>query len=297
MDKHYFEVAASTTPYYFDGLRFYDSYEYGFRASSGMNYAIFLRCEFDTLTTGRAINGNQGFYFAIKEGTGSYLAFQDCIFHDYTGVAGIGSLYNQNKMLVEDCYFYNQYNGANPDVCTAIAPKENVSNSTFRKNRVVISQSTAIGGGNGGFHTSSNNEICFNYFNNTAGGEVDNFNHAGDQEITYYYRNTAVGTIMLKFINADGYSDGPFVFENNVVINNASGLTYHYTCGPNPQNYVTFTNNLTGTPTSRIVDSNGNLADSYSQYIGTRGWQIGNPVNTDSLPPTAPSGISIIIND
>ncbi len=302
MDKHYFEVGRDTTPYYFDGLRFYDSYEYGFRSSSAMNYTTFYRCEFDTLTTGRTSNSNQGFYFTSEAGTGNYLVFQDCEFHDYTGVAGIGSLYCQNKMLIEGCHFYNQYQGIT-DICTAIAAKTSITNSTIRGNNALISEGSVLGHGvNGmfsqreGYSASENNEVCFNLFIHNN-GVSHRFNNNGNQGSLYYYRNTCIGTITMVRVDADGYTNGPFIYEKNVIINSNSGLSYHYTCGPNPQNYVTFTNNLTGTPTSRIIDSNGNLTDSYSQYIGTRGWEVGNSDNTDNTPPVSPSGVSIIISD
>lgn len=307
MDQHYFCTGHETTPYYFGNLRFYNFYEYGFAASSRSNYATFYRCEFDTLTTGRTVNGNQGFYFTFAEGTGNYLVFQDCEFHDYTGTSGIGSLYCQNKILIEGCRFYNQYMGGSY-ICTAIAAKSSITNSTIRANKAVISEGSVLGAGmNGaftrteGYSFSDNNEICFNYFVNNSGGLVHKFNNNGNQLSTYYYRNTCVGGISMNYINADGYTNGPFIFDKNVIINNESGLSYHYTCGSNPQNYVTFTNNLTGLPSSGIIDSNGNLTNNYSQYTGFRGWQTGDEEGSsdisDNIPPRAPSGVSTIIYD
>jgi len=309
MNQHYFEAGFLPTPYYFDGLRFFNAYEYGFRASSSNNYSTFLRCEFDTLSTGRAGgNSNQGYHFTVAQSIGNYLVFQDCSLHDYSGTAGIGSLYLQNKTLIEDCRLYNQIY-SNTEICTAIAAKSDIMNSTFRHNYVVIASGTALGAGvngmfvNGFGNVSRNNEVCFNYFRQTSGSEANRLNNDGDQGALYFYRNTVVGTIMMKFINATGYTNGPFIFDHNVIINSASGLSYHYTCGTNPQQYVTFTNNLTGTSSSNIVDTNGNLTSNYSSYVGTHGWQTVAGMTTpppppppaDTTPPQAPSGVTTTI--
>lgn len=297
MDKHYFEVGASLqTPYYFDGIRFFNAHEYGFRASSSSNYVAFYRCKFETLRTDRTNNSNQGFYFTSADSIGNYLVFQDCEFQDYVG-SGIGSLYYQNKMLVEDCYFHNHINDNFIMGTSAIAPKAGVANSTFRHNRIVIGEGSTIGGSNGVFTEwngtfSSNNEICFNLLHNTSGGESSRFNGHDVQGLTLFYRNTVIGRITLRAINS-GQNNGPWIFDNNVIINNDNGLYFHYSCGTNPQNYVTFTNNLTGNPAQGIINSNGSLTSNYSSYIGTRGWQTVNSTVIDTKTPAIPTGLII----
>ena len=80
--------------------------------------------------------------------------------------------------------------------------------------------------------------------------------------------------------------NGPFYIYGNVIINSdvADPSYFTYTPesnGPDWRKQVydldstSKTLNLVGTPTSNIVDSNGNLTPAYSQYIGTQGWQIG----------------------
>ena len=276
MDEHYFCTGQETTPYYFGRLRFYNSSEYGFAASSRSNYATFYRCEFDTLTTGRSGNGNQGFYFTFAEGTGNHLVFQDCEFHDYTGTAGIGSLYSQNKMLIEGCRFYNQYAGIT-SICTAIAAKSSIANSTFRRNEATISEGSVLGTGVNGMFTrhaeenySDNNEICFNYFAHNGGGRVHTFNNNGNQRSLYHYRNTTVGSVvMLNLVSPDS-CEGPWYFDSNVFQNSASGLTYHDTCENGSSCITSYDGNLGGT--TGLVDGSGLLVN--RDYVGTYGWEI-----------------------
>jgi len=297
MDKHYFEIGGEATPYYFDNLRFYNSFEFGFRSSSASNYATFYRCEIDTITTNQRGNGNQGFYFTSAQGTGKYLVFQDCVFHDYTGTAGIGSLYQQDKMLIEGCSFFNQYDGST-GICTAIAAKVAISNSTIRGNKAVVSAGSVLGTGvNGmladaGYGPSVNNEVCFNNFRHTSGSHVHWFNNNGDQQSMYYYRNTCVGRLLFRSLTGDC---GPFVLSNNIIVNSAYGDYEYYNNdpGPNVTAYITDKNNW-GSKVG-IVDGNGMLID--RSYVGIYGWETSN-INSLPTAPAAPTGITIsIINN
>jgi hypothetical protein len=240
-------------------------------------------------------NGNQGYFFTAEAGTGNYLVIQNNAFHDFTGATGVGSLYYQNKALIEDNRFYNSAAGLLP-FCPSVSFKIQVNYSTIRRNRFETNNGCR---NTGMFFASGNNEICFNYFN-VGTSVADDFNTSGPanpQGRTFYYRNTLIGD--LNFKNIDGnncFAQGPFYLRDNVVINplaGADGLakidhwTYHYTSVNSPQNCIApnDTNNLKGTPEQNIVDSNGNLTPAYSQYVGSRGWQT-----TPSLPPpTKPS--------
>jgi len=274
MDEHYFCTGQETTPYYFGRLRFHNSSEYGFAASSRSNYATFYRCEFDTLTTGRTDNSNQGFYFTFAEGTGNYLVFQDCEFHDYTGTSGIGSLYCQNKILIEGCQFYNQYAGGT-DICTAIGLKTSITNSTIRGNQADISAGGVFGSVNSaftqtpGYEYSSGNEICFNYFRST-GTHACMYNNNGNQGSLYHYRNTTVGSVVMRDLVSPDSCEGPWYFDSNVFQNSASGLTYHYTCENGSSCITSYDGNLGGT--TGLVDENGLLVN--RDYVGTYGWEI-----------------------
>ena len=63
------------------------------------------------------------------------------------------------------------------------------------------------------------------------------------------------------------------------------------TCGDNPEQCLVLSNNLFGTPSMGIIDTNGNLTDKYKSYLGAQGWQI----YSDNIPPLEPSGVKAII--
>lgn len=274
MTNRFFEIGATTTPWWFDNLTFYNSGEWTFRSGSNQNYTTFYECEWNTISSTATGNGNQGGYFTYANGTGKYLVFQDCVFHDYTGTAGIGSLYQQDKMLIEGCSFFNQYDGST-GICTAIAAKVAISNSTIRGNEAVVSAGSVLGTGvNGmladaGYGPSVNNEVCFNNFRHTSGSHVHWFNNNGDQQSMYYYRNTCVGRLLFRSLTGDC---GPFVLENNIIVNSAYGDYEYYGDDPGPDvtAYITDTNNVKSA--SGIVDASGLLVN--RSYVGTYGWEI-----------------------
>jgi hypothetical protein len=270
---HYFEVNGV----YFDKLNIFNFKEYGFRAGSSSNYSTIRRCNLNGLTSDRTSNSNQGFYFTIEEGVGYYLVFQDNVISNYVSSAGIGSLYQQHKLLIENNNISTPLAGSINSIQTAIALKYNPEgggNNTIRRNTISVDRGTVLGFGvNGMLNGVDDSEICFNYFN-ASNGTAHRFNNDGNQWRTYFYRNTVVGKIQM--VNLNGLScSGPFIFNNNVLINNDNGIDVsHYTNTNNPQNCITATSNLIGTISNNILGGNGELTSNYSQYVGTRGWQI-----------------------
>ncbi len=302
MDDHLIEdTSASLNPsYYFDGLTFTNMRDYGFRIASGNHYVTFRRCDFNNLVVTRTTNENMGFVFFTQVGNGYYNVFQDSKFHDYHGGAGIGSIYNKHKLLIEDCQIYNQYQD-DKIYADALAIKTESTFVTIRHNRVVVSEGTILGSAmNGCLIRTSNLEVCYNYFWNQGTGTAHTFNNHSSTGVVYYYRNTCRGVMSFKYLNScldecgragRTLLNGPFYISNNVIINNTADVTYHYTCGDNPEQCLVLSNNLFGTPSMGIIDTNGNLTDKYKSYLGAQGWQI----YSDNIPPLEPSGVKAII--
>lgn len=307
MDDHLIEdTSASLNPsYYFDGLTFTNMRDYGFRIASGNHYVTFRRCDFNNLVVTRTTNENMGFVFFTQVGNGYYNVFQDSKFHDYHGGAGIGSIYNKHKLLIEDCQIYNQYQD-DKIYADALAIKTESTFVTIRHNRVVVSEGTILGSAmNGCFSRCSNIEICFNYFWNQGIGTAHTFNNHSSLGATYYYRNTCRGNMMFKYLNSclgecgileRTLLNGPFYIDNNIIINDMADVTYHYTCGENPEQCLVLSDNIFNVPLAGIVDENGSLLN--RTYVGTYGWEIaedeywsGDP--GDATAPTAPSGLSV----
>jgi len=319
-------IAANLTnplaPYYFAHMRWYNAQEYGIRADSHLDYVVLYDMDCDTLHTTHTINENMGWYFTPYVGAGHYLMFLDSKFHDYTDTTGIGSFYEQDKMLIEGNQFYNQLVGELNGSFSAISPKTSVTRSTIRGNSIVVSYRNCFGSGwNSQFGEysltgtrSHGNEVCFNLFlKDSESDTASMINPGAESGSTYYYRNTWRGRINMRNINSTMYpgtttcgnplqvvpdaecgDNGPFVFENNVMQNQDAGVYYDYTSGPNPENYVPMMDNLTGS--EGLIDSDGLLIN--RTYVGTYGHEIAeseywNDGEADATPPNTPTGLSV----
>lgn len=306
MDDHLIEdTSASLDPsYYFDGLTFTNMTDYGFRICSGNNYVVFRKCDFNNLVVTRSTNENMGFVFFARLGDSYYNVFQDSVFHDYHGGAGIGSIYNNRKLLIEDCQIYNQYKD-DKFYADAVAVKASSVFVTIRHNKIVVSEGTILGSAmNGCFSRCSNIEICFNYFWNQGIGTAHTFNNHSSLGATYYYRNTCRGNMMFKYLNSclgecgileRTLLNGPFYIDNNIIINDMADVTYHYTCGENPEQCLVLSDNIFNVPLAGIVDENGSLLN--RTYVGTYGWEIAeseywNGEESDAIAPSSPTGLS-----
>jgi len=288
---HYIESG----PIYFDNLTFTDFVEFGIRTASGANYNTVRRCDFNGLTGTRTSNDNQGFYFTEYIGVGNYHVIQDNKFHHYTGAVGIGSLYYNNKILIENNHIYD-FTGNSPNgASAAIGYKANLTNGTIRGNIIELgnnSDATLGSSMNSNFYDSTNTEICFNLFNVGASRVAHRFNIDGfrshAQGLTYYYRNTVIGDIVFQNIDgancsAAATSGGPWYFYDNVIINPTTAaytkvdhLTYHYTSINTPQNCINDTTNLKGLPTDNIIDVSGKLIGVFkTNNYGKNGHQTG----------------------
>lgn len=288
-DGQILQCNEQTTPYYFYGLKFTGATEHVWTPESACDYFTVDSCEMDGLTTSRTGNSNQGGLFTRWNGPGYYLCIQGSSFHDYIGVAGVGSFYGQRKMLIEGNTFYNQATGST-GICTAIASKTDLVNCTFRGNNISITAGTALGNSvNGMFNNergtiSTDNEVCFNRLSCT--GTSTRYNNNGNQEDLWSYRNTYVGTVQIQNL-ASGSCEGPWSFDGDIFQNAAQGITSSYAA------CITLGTNLTGT--TGLVDASGLLIN--RDNVGTYGWEVADSeywgLGEDT---TAPTIVSIIVS-
>ena len=160
--------------------------------------------------------------------------------------------------------------------------KDDIRQFTVRGNTTHDIQQAGIGGNMHEITTSG--EIVFN--NSRAGIAVD-INQDGMAHQIYVQRNTLVGRVQVR--NTDA-ADGPFRFSNNVIVNGDSGTPAgsHITnMSTVDASRVLITNNTTGTSSNGIVDASGLLTNTYAQYRGVRGYELGNVVR-----PRPPTGLT-----
>jgi hypothetical protein len=130
-------------------------------------------------------------------------------------------------------------------------------------------------------------EICFNLIQMSASDGVAltlvPSDPGGPINI---YRNTFVGHINVNRVRS---TNGPFTINNNVIINNsASPDKITRSSSVSDESRLIVVDNLTGTLSDNIVDSNGNLTSAYKSYLGSRGHQIG-----DQLAP--PQQVRLVV--
>ncbi|MBU5613504.1 Ig domain-containing protein [Geomonas azotofigens] len=277
---------------YLDRLNFSSFNKEAMMLWGGHHYQTIRRCNFSNLTATDSTNNNQG--FIITESAvgvpGYYSVIQDNEFSFFTGASGIGSLYDDTKLLIENNYIHDAGGTGITGINAAIAAKSRLNYLFIRGNKINISKGLYMGTNmNSFFYQSNNIDISFNLliglstpesgptFNSRSDGLIHNFN---------FYRNTLVGNI--RFENLDGNNcsaSGPFKIYGNVLINdntswNTSTITLNYisyykpTAINNPQYCITDTQNLKGKPSANIIDTNGDLTTAYAGYVGTYGYQV-----------------------
>lgn len=281
---------------YFDNLEVKNCGSYGFETVSDYNYYIFRRIYFHDGKDPVGGSNNQSYIRVLQNTRGAYLTVQDCVMEVIPGsYAGI-KLYSKDKTLIEDNSISNIGEG--------VAIKMGNYRTTVRKN-VMHSATNAISinayAGPDGIGCNEN-EILFNLIY----GSIDNAMHLGNEGHlgrTYVYRNTIIGTPMVRFVTP---AEGPVRFYDNVIINSdgdsgdLSGNGFYrdrvyFENSPNTYgNSVIINSNLLGTLADGITESAFPyfLTVGYSQYIGTRGWQLDGG-SSDTMPPSAPSGLSV----
>jgi hypothetical protein len=302
-------ITCLSVPMYFDSLNLYDFSDYGINVSSDKNYMTIRRCKWSNIVAVDSANHNQSFFFTWDNGVGNYLVIQDNEYRDFTGTMAIGSLYRLDKFLIENNYIHSNGGGGLTGMNHAIMLKLVLNYGTVRGNRVITDGEMVV---NGMLYGSDNTEICFNYLYNlrsdTGRGITAYFNTEGHtvngaMRALYFHRNTVVGDLLFRFIRHDDCAfSGPYNLYNSIIINPNQDYSSYW----NTYNFLSFNPDGSLTPeqrvarrdcinevnniksTTKIVDLNGNLTSSHSEYLGTHGWQFSDgstPMDkTTSLP-------------
>jgi hypothetical protein len=265
---------------YIDGFETMRSRIIAFQTTSGPgeNYRTFRRLRMHTHSEPGANNdGTNASLIMTTQSYGNqsrYTTIQDNEFYDVPVDLAIKT-YSLIKCLIENNTFH--------DMLTGIELKADVPQFTVRGNTFYNIGVDGIAGNMDEGTTSG--EINFNLVRDARRWALD-VNMNGTARRIDTYRNTFKGRVRVR--NTDS-ADGPFAFYNNVILNDDSGtpagshiLQENVTA---PQ-VITIRDNLVGPLSSTIVDTSGYLTTSYAQYVGIRGFQVGNVVR-----PNAPTGL------
>lgn len=283
---------------YFDGLIIQDVVLRGIDSPGCVPYRTIRRCVFDGLNPETDANNNQGFIYHSATADEYYSVIQDNEFKNWYGGAAIGSLYTMVKLLVEDNYIHspNEIPVGGPTgvgVTQAFAFKSRLDYFTVRGNKVDMGlMGTIFGGSVNSFFNVEYMDVCFNFFDCDPAGEGTNDITLNSQESTHgpniyhnFYRNTVRGYRAFFRYDPCAYGSGPFYIDDNVLVFELNGLK---------RACVDYGDNLEGTDADNIINSNGELTEEYSEYIGTRGYQIqGQDTTTGSANLTPPSILEV----
>lgn len=243
---------------YLDGLTFLDGREYMWKTSGGSHYKTVRRCTFRGVRPATTTNRNQGFMFAISEGTGNYFVIQDNDWSEFVGAQAIGSLYHCDDVLIED----NRTHDGGTTLpgnffCTPLGLKESCSRATIRGNDFEIPAGAVY---------------------------VEMFNEFGGDSMDFSYNKIIGGASQVVFRFTDYSFNGARVFRNTIrgSVNFGSGLNHVNSLFDRNVVEGALTNtgamaqgdNVTGAYGSGIVDSSGDLTPAYAAYLGTHGAQV-----------------------
>lgn len=258
---------------YVDGFRFTNSINHFFRGLS--SYGVFRRCVFDALGPG-ADGSNSSALMGVFTNSQSVfndnVLIQDCTFENIDTACAM-KIYSLRRLLVEDCLIRNLFGTPTEGIALkgGTIPRPTVRHNTLHN--VVIK---AIGGN---MHTVQDAEICFNLLRDNGSTKDLDLNEDGAiVTSTYIYRNTIVGRVLVQHVNSVA---GPFLFANNVIVNEQSGtppgshIEHNDVTDPTRVIISASPNgNLVGNAADGIVDADGNLQGAYLAFFGTKGYQV-----------------------
>lgn len=207
---------------YFDNLEFDISGNargMGVTIDSSAKHVTFRRNRFYGITNG-FVGGNNAHIFFTRNTVGQFHSVQDNEWSDVN--IGYGLLgYASDKVLVEDNY-------ATRVNIHPISPKEGTTRWTIRGNVMENNPRNSI---NVQYSNSNNTpsgdiEICFNQILSGGGKIRINSNRTREGAPVYVYRNTILAEVEAIALTP---SNGPFVFRNNILINDggdANGILH-----------------------------------------------------------------------
>lgn len=279
MAAAYLAIYGGGTNTYFDGLEFNinsNSRGMGILIDSNASNVTFRRNKFHGITNGYG-GGNNAFIFIARANVGNYYSIQDNEMSDVN--EGYGVLgYSARNVLVED-------NTLHQIRSHPISPKEGTARWFIRGNHMYNNPYNSINVQYASSNESQSGDIEISYNLVEAGGGTVrmNSNQTSSGRPVYIYRNTFLDEVNVLKVTS---SNGPFYYYDNVIVNDTSYPDKMKRVYIDDPSRLILTNNLTGNSSENIVDTKGNLATDYSVYVGTRGYQIGNP-------PLPPIGFSV----
>jgi hypothetical protein len=187
----------------------------------------------------------------------------------------------------------NRFSDFTASESKAIGPKMGNSMWFIRDNRINMSTGEGIWVDTyaTGSSITKDIEISYNLVQMSSGYAL----WVGQEPATYgsvtSFRNTYVG----GKVSVDNLSssNGPVSLDKDVIVNN-SGTTKNITTNSGQlsslMSLLKIGNLLTGSSSAGIVDSQGNLSGSYTQYVGTYGYQRS---GTSEKIPMSPASVSV----
>jgi hypothetical protein len=266
-------LTSDAPPFYIDGFETTNTRIIGFQTYSS---GTFRRMKMHGIAVGGA-GTNAAFIMTLGGVVREGMVVQDCEFFgipDSVSAVTI-KIYSQHKLLIEDTVHH--------DAPVGVELKNSASQYTVRGNRFYNISGQSLGGNMQASNATTYGEICFNNIHGTAIALVVNQN--SEAGITHIYRNTLVGRASMWNVLA---ANGPFYLTANVIVNSDTGTpvgSHVYHDHVSAPERVILSNNLVGYAADGIVDGAGRLTSAYSQFVGSRGYQVA---------PRAPSGVVII---
>jgi Putative Ig domain len=264
---------------YFEGLSIQNfAQNFGVRIDSSGNNVVFRNNTFSNLPASAGGVGSNASALMIADGggIGNNWAILTNTFTNITGV-GYGLLgYATNNTLVQGNTFTNFGNVQN----IAIGPKDSNTMWFIRNNRINISQGQGIWIDTYTvLQNNANFEISYNLVQVGSGYTFWLGQQAGGYGPVTSFRNTYVGaTVEVDNLTS---SDGPVTFTNDVIVSSSGSVAAAVS------SLLSLSTDLTGTSSTGIVDSSGNLAGNYTKYLGIDGYQ---QTGSSSAPPTSGGG-------
>jgi hypothetical protein len=292
----YVAVYGGMSNTYMDNLTFQNfNTNFGVRIDSDANDVVFRRDIFQNILAGWGGEGTNASGLMISRGAsmGSNYSIIGNTFQHVHDV-GYGVLgYFSNNVLVQG----NTCNDFTSSDDKCIGPKEGTQRWFIRDNRIYMSagQGIWIDGSNTNSTYTKDIEVSYNLVKVASGLTF----WLGQANVAYgpvtSFRNTYDGAP----VEVDNLtSGGPVSFSNDIIVSSggyiASNLSSFST------SLLLKTSLLTGTSSTGILDSSGNLTTAYSQYLGVDGYQrVGGSTSTSSTGSTAavvpdpPSGVTV----
>lgn len=246
-----------------------------FNQNAAQDRATFFENNFSNIQDLSGGDSNQAAITLFNPGIlRKYFTLMGCTLNNYT--AELVDVYAVKYGVIENNKLLTG-NGTSP--WAGIFLKSDSQNFSVRRN-VSLSQSFNYGAiwimGQAQVFTNDNIEVCYNLIlsgNSSKPAFIYEWTGPGGSNNTnekiYAYRNTFYGWI-------GGNFDYPFTIteENNVLIDDSGKNATMNISGSGGVQTVIKSNNLEGTSSDGYIDSAGNLTGTYTQYIGTHGYQI-----------------------